>query len=247
MQKTSPWNIGTFSNEYFFRQLKEPYQSTKHFFNFLNENNLIDSNKIIVDACCGSGGNSFYLADNYSPKKIIAFDYQDEYLKIAKSYQNNNFKSNTDIVFLNSDIYDLSVKIYEKIDGVIFLQTLSWLTDWKKSLLELKKLDSEWIAISSLFYDGLIEAEITIKKFRDNEEDPVLTPYNVYSIPMVEKYLKELGYSKFYWKKFEIDMEIEKPTDVDDMGTYTERTKSGNTLQLSGPIILPWYFLIAKK
>jgi SAM-dependent methyltransferase len=248
MQKTSPWNSKTTPLGYFTNQLKNPYQSTIQFFDFLNQKCSINSDSVIVDACCGSGTNSFYAASKYKFKKIVGFDYQDEFLDIANLYKNNNlnqFKS--DIQFVNSDIYNIKIDIDEKVDGVILLQTLSWLTDWKRALDQMNSLGSKWIAISSLFYEGMIESEITIKKFKKDQKDPILVPYNVYSIPIVEEYMRDLGYVNFYWKKFEMGIELEKPTDADNMGTYTKKTIDGETLQISGPIMLPWYFLVATR
>ena len=169
MQKTSPWNSKTTSLEYFTNQLKNPYQSTIQFFDFLNQKCSINSDSVIVDACCGAGTNSFYAASKYKVKKIIGFDYQDEFLNIANLYKNDNLNVfESDIQFFNSNIYDIKIDINEKVDGVISLQTLSWLTDWKSALNQMSSLGSNWIAISSLFYEGLIESEITIKKFKQD-------------------------------------------------------------------------------
>jgi hypothetical protein len=195
---------------------------------------------------------------------VIGFDYQEEFLAIARNYHCKKFKSAcnyaTDIAFIEGDIYNadsicqkLRIEYGElAVNGIVFLQTLSWLTDWKKILPQLASFDSEWIAISSLFYKGLIEAEITIRSFSgENEISPRqpydTSPYNVYSAPLVEDFLAQAGFKKFSWREFEIKTPLEKPCDPNKMRTYTIETTSGKLLQVSGQIMMPWHFLIAQR
>lgn len=260
-QQSSHWSSETKDMNYFFRQLENPYQSTISFFDFLDENQLINANTSLVDACCGSGCNAFYAAKRFSPKMIVGFDYQDEFLEIAREYQSKEFNGSISrIDFCKGDVYDVKPTIDElnargqlfNANGIIFLQTLSWLTDWKKALQQLSSLNTEWIALSSLFYEGLIEAEISIKRYSSDGNNisasPYdVSPYNVYSMPIVEDFLKENGFVEFFWRKFDIKSPLKKPADVNKMGTYTIEEKSGSLLQVSGPIIMPWQFLIAKR
>ena len=132
-------------------------------------------------------------------------------------------------------------------DGVIFLQTMSWLTNWKESLKQLSKLNTKWIAISSLFYEGLIEAEIIINNYPDTKSEPTSFPHNIYSMPIVEEYLKVLGFKNFYWKKFELKTPLKKPNNINKMGSYTIEDKNGKLITISGPIMMPWSFLVAKR
>ena len=252
-KKASKWNSKNVNIDYFTRQLKTPYQSTIAFFDFLEELNFINSESSIVDACCGSGANTFYASDRFSLKKIIGFDIQEEFLSLAKEYQKNlqNFK---DVSFIQANVYEIDNFLDELRknniffnDGVIFLQTMSWLTNWKESLKQLSKLNTNWIAISSLFYEGLIEAEITINNYPNTKSEPTSFPYNVYSMPIVEEYLKVLGFKNFYWKKFELKTPLKKPNNINKMGSYTIEDKNGKLITISGPIMMPWSFLVAKR
>jgi len=252
-KKTSRWDSKTQNMDYFINQLKTPYQSSIAFFDFLEELNLINSESSIVDACCGSGANAFYAFNRFSLKKIIGFDYQEEFLSLAKEYQKNLTKYN-EVCFIQANIYEIDDFLDDlrknKItfnDGVIFLQTMSWLTNWRESLKQLSKLNTNWIAISSLFYEGLIEAEITINTYPDTNSEPISFPYNVYSMPIVEEYLKVLGFKNFYWKKFELKTPLKKPNNINKMGSYTIEDKNGKLITISGPIMLPWSFLVAKR
>jgi len=247
--------------DYFLRQLDNPYQSTISFFDFLNEKHLINERSKLVDACCGSGGNTFYAAKRFHPKRIVGFDYQEEFLSIARDYKSKFYddkkKSETEITFCNGDIYNINSVLSNNrqiaaVDGVIFLQTLSWLTDWRKALTELNHFNSDWIALSSLFYDGLIEAEITIKSYSRDcgiiAAPPYdVSPYNVYSIALVEQFLRNIGFRRFHWQEFHIKAPLEKPDDKNKMGTYTIEETTGRLIQISGPILMPWYFLLAER
>lgn len=263
-QQSSGWASSNKDMDYFFRQLDTPYQSTISFFDFLDEKKLINEESALVDACCGSGGNTFYAAKRFHPKHIVGFDYQDEFLSIARDYKSKFFDGSqtggTEITFCNGDVYNTS-PLFKRlsdhhqiaaVDGVIFLQTLSWLTDWRKALTEINNFNPGWIAISSLFYDGLIEAEITIKRYSRDDGDISISPcdvspYNVYSMALVEKFLREIGFHNFHWQEFHIKLPLEKPNDKDKMGTYTIEETTGRLFQISGPILMPWYFLIAER
>ena len=239
--------------KYFTRQLSNPYQSTVAFFDFLEEEKLMPSGTSIVDACCGSGGNLFYAANRFALKQAIGFDYQEEFLSIAEDYQSEAKSERLNVVsFKQADIYNLgqfgeSLRGSIEIDGILFLQTMSWLTNWRESLLQLGNLNSKWIAMSSLFYEGFIEAEITIKTHAVSSGEHTSFPYNVYSIPLVEDCLRSNGFKDFIWKEFNLVSPIARPDDVNKMGTYSIETKDGTLLQKSGPILMPWYFLIAKR
>jgi len=251
--------------DYFLSQLDIPYQSTISFCDFLDEKMLINRDSTLIDACCGSGANSFYIAKRYNPKSIIGFDYQEEFLSIARNhklecYELNRQGSQTEISFMRGDVYN-STPIIEKlcherqiksVNGVILLQTLSWLTDWRRCLSELTNFKPGWIALSSLFYDGLIEAEITIKHYPPDSTDIVpppldISPYNVYSVELVEKFFREMGYVSIHWREFNITVPLERPSDKHKMGTYTIETSTGNLMQVSGPLLMPWRFLIAER
>ena len=253
-QETSAWNSKNFSMEYFTRQLKNPYQSTVAFFDFLEEENLMPPGTSIVDACCGSGGNIFYAENRFSLNHIIGFDYQEEFLSIAENCKSKAKSEGAKAVsFWHADIYNLrqfNERLRErrvKIDGIVFLQTMSWLTNWRESLIQLSSLNTKWIAISSLFYEGFIEAEITTKTYQGSTEKYVSLPYNIYSIPLVEDCLRSNGFKDFIWKPFNLVTPIARPDDINKMGTYSVETKDGTLLQKSGPLLLPWHFLIAKR
>ena len=173
-QQSSVWrDSGNFNMEYYTRQLNNPYQSTVAFFDFLEKEYLMPPGTSVVDACCGGGANLFYAANRFALKYAIGFDHQEEFLSIAEDYKSKAKSERFNgVSFRQADIYNLgqlgraAKEESVEIDGILFLQTMSWLTNWRESLIQLCNLDSKWIAMSSLFYEGLIEAEITIKTYQ---------------------------------------------------------------------------------
>jgi hypothetical protein len=55
------------------------------------------------------------------------------------------------------------------------------------------------------------------------------------------------GYSISRYKPFKIDVDIPKPNNPDQMGTYTLTTEAGCRLQCSGPLVLPWGFALFER
>jgi hypothetical protein len=70
--------------------------------------------------------------------------------------------------------------------------------------------------------------------------------YNVYSMPVVRKFLSAEGYSQFQQTPFEIDIDLPKPAHK-GRGTFTEKLQNGHRVQISGPLLMPWYFIAAKR
>lgn len=105
-------------------------------------------------------------------------------------------------------------------------------------------LNPEWIAMSSLFYDGRINFYINLDDHEQNGGGEHY--YNIYSLPLVKELFERNGYKKFYYEKFDIDIDLPKPKGK-EMGTYTVKTEDGERLQISGALLMPWYFVLAKR
>lgn len=231
--------------EYFSRQLKNPYESTIKFFEFLNKNIHITKNDRILDACGGAGNNAFYAIEKYNLRQIDVFDTNDSYLQLGIRFsKEKNLEKK--INFIKENIYDISKKTSQNnYEGIICMQTISWLDNHELALSQLKNLESSWIALSSLFYEGLIDAFIDIKTYDKSLKVKYKRPYNIYSIPKIENYLKKLGFSKIVWEKFNLSISLPQ-VDINEMGTFTEELKNSEKISRSGPILLPWWFVFAK-
>ena len=67
----------------------------------------------------------------------------------------------------------------------------------------------------------------------------------MYSLQKYLDFMKLNGYKKSFVKKLLISKNI-KAKNKKSMGTYTS-TLNGNKVQITGPIIQDWYFVISKK
>ena len=84
-------------------------------------------NKIILDAGCGIGRNSFWPL-KYNAKEVVAFDYSKETVAIAK--KNLAYFSNCDVVY--KSIYDIDYS--KKFDIVFSIGVIHHLEDPKKAV-----------------------------------------------------------------------------------------------------------------
>lgn len=233
--------------DYHERQFKNPYRSTIAFCDWLESLHLLSSKKLtkILDIGSGEGANLSYLASQFSHAFFVGIDIN----KTLVARGNQVFKKlkQTNCRLETGDLYRLNKKYKNTLDGLISLQTLSWLPSYQQPISEMVKLNPKWIAISSLFYDGFIDCEIKVRdytKFGGKKAEEVF--YNVYSLRLIEEFFKEKGYKKFKFTPFAIDIDIDKNKDG-RMGTYTVQTKQGSRLQISGPLLMNWYFIVAER
>jgi len=110
------------------------------------------------------------------------------------------------------------------------------------------KLNSKWIALTSLFYDGEISCKIEINDYAFTMEGRECKEIccNIHSLIHVQKFFEECNFKKFKYTQFEIDVDLPEPQER-GFGTYTEKLEDGRRLQISGPLLMPWYFVSASK
>lgn len=231
---------------YHCRQYKEVNKSTQCFVDWLKGLGYLGQDKVqsICDMACGGGANTFYLSNLFKECTFTGIDLSEELI----AYGNRQIEGQQNCKLYQGDWYDLGDKWKDKFDGIISFQTLSWLPEYETAIKNLTLLNPEWIAISSLFYEGDIEYSIKLKNYYRPTEKQEFSEayYNIYSILRIRKYLESLGYRKFDFKPFEIDIDLPKP-DSFDIGTYTIKTKEDKRLQVSAALLMPWYFIVASK
>lgn len=228
--------------QYHLLQYKEIYRSTVFFEKWLEELIDLESDSKILDLACGGGANTNYLAEKHKKVKFTGIDLNEELIRTADEIAKEAGIEN--IKFYRGDWYDLDRSLKNQFDGVISLQTLSWLSDYKEPLEKICELNPKWMAMSSLFYEGKINYFI---KVEDYERTPAeLMNYNIYSIELVREFLFEKGYKNFKYVPFEIDIDIERPIHR-DIGTYTVKTSDNKRIQISAGLMMPWYFIFASK
>ena len=229
---------------YHLRQWDTPKQSTKAFEAFVSDH--LSKAKSIVDLGCGAGAATAYLARKNSSASFTGVDDSNELISVAAKMAQEQQIDN--LSFRQGDMFNLLPQ--NGVDGVISLQTLSWLSEYEAPFLEIFwKISPQWIALTSLFYEGDITAWIQIE---EHQKDNRKVPYNVYSIPAIKRLCNKHGYEISKFDRFEIDIDIDKPTELDAMGTYTRRayiahSSTHERLQMSGPLLLNWYMLLIEK
>lgn len=249
-QRLSEWletsRQGDFT--YHLKQYAQPYRSTVHFCRWLEEHNVLERRRRqrILDIACGMGANTCYLARKYSRSNFVGVDIDPELVKRGNAYLRKLGQNNCRLE--KGDLYHLNKKYGGKYDGIVSFQTLSWLPDYKLPLKRMMALRPGWLALTSLFFPGNVECKIQARDYSDAlPSQPYKEEYyNVYSLPRVQKFFSKHGYKRFDSKPFEIDIDLPKPAQP-TLGTYTETLKNGRRLQISGPLLMNWYFILARR
>jgi SAM-dependent methyltransferase len=246
-QRTTEW-FEAANSSYHERQFKEVYRSTIYFCNWLEEMGcLSDSTALkILDIGSGMGSNIFYMSERYPNSSFEGIDINPDMVERGNQIFVRNHRQNSRLI--QADLYQLAKSFIGKYDGIVSFQTLSWLPDYKESLEKFTELEANWIAITSLFHEGDINCSIQVQDYTRPSDDKLYSEYynNVYSLKRVQKYFELFGYNNFIYIPFDIDIDIPK-SNGEGMGTYTERLENGRRLQISGPLLMPWYFILVRR
>lgn len=83
-------------------------------------NNYLENNKVLIDATCGNGKDTLFLADKLdNDGKLYAFDIQEKAIKNTKSIiEENNY--NIQIDYINDGHENIDNYVDEEIDGIIY-------------------------------------------------------------------------------------------------------------------------------
>ena len=209
----------------FFEELMTPYLAGR-------------SEVDVLDACCGLGDLTFYLSQLNRQARFVGIDKAGFLLEEAKKY----FLDNPNVSFQISDIYDVSRQLgSNRFDITVCKQTLSWLPGYQDAVVELMAVTKEAVFASSLFYDGLIDFEIRTVEYRNEEGERGYDGlYNVYSFPVFRRFCIEHGAKDVLGFDFNIQIDLPRPTTLDKMGTYTHKLETGERIQVSGALLMPW-------
>lgn len=234
--------------DYYERQFQKTYRSTVKFCDWLESLGLLDKNKkcTVVDIGAGLGGNIYYMAKRYPKSFFTGIDVNPLLVRMGnKLFKKLNLKN---CKLVKGDLYNLGSEHKGKYEGVVSYQTLSWLPDYKLPVKKMAELKANYVAITSLFYDGDINCKISVQDYTlPIGNKPYREAfYNTYSLKLVKELFRKCGYPRFDYIPFEIDIDLSKPK-TKGMGTYTETLKNGKRLQISGPLLMNWYFILARK
>ena len=207
----------------FFEELIEPY---------------LENDSMVLDACCGIGDLLYFLAQLNPNARFLGVDKAEFLIDEARTH----FADNPNVTFEAGDIYALADQFGKKsFDLSVCKQTLSWLPSYEKPVEELMSVTRRAIFISSLFYDGRIDFETRVREYTtDAGRDGYNAFYNVYSFPVFREFCFQRGAKDVVGFNFNIDIDLPRPANPDRMGTYTVQLQSGERLQISGALLMPW-------
>lgn len=177
--------------------------------------------------------------------KLVGLDVSSKLIDLGNQLCESQKINN--LLFEQGNCFSLEKR--SNVDGVISLQTLSWLTEYETPLREImRKINPQWIALTSLFYEGDISCMIQLEEHKEKRK----YNYNIYSIPAVKRLCESEGYILTKIEPFIINIDIKKPQDIDYMGTYTKKIFKDDDdgferLQISGPLLMNWYMLMIEK
>ncbi len=229
--------------EYFEAQWETPYQSTIQFNKWLSETINFQPGQRYLDLGCGMGSNAYYLSQNHEESLFEGIDIdvdlvnQGNQLIQKKRIENVNLSQD--------DWFNLRKEHINRYSGIVSLQTLMMFKEFQSPINRVIDLNPDWFAISSLFFDGDIETATLIKDYTYDE--PKEYYYSTFSIARIQELCAQRGYPYFSHTPFEIEIDLERKTGWTGMGTYTERLDDGRKLQISGPLLMNWRFIIASK
>ena len=134
------------TKKYFDDQLLRPKESTTEAFNLFKK--LKINNLKTLDLACGNGANLIYLKKKFNNTKYcLGLDFDKNLLKKASAHNHSK-----NLKFKYGNILKLDKKYKNNFELITSFQTLSWMEDYKAPSLEIIKMNSDYIFISSLFY-----------------------------------------------------------------------------------------------
>jgi len=225
-------------------QLKNIYQSTIDFENFLRKNKVLNLERKnqIVDVGTGIGSNLHYFSNIYKKSEFLGIDYQKASIYFAKK-----INKNPQIKFEIGDMLKKNVFNKKNIDLVMTIHAICCFKDLDKPIKHICDFKPKWIAINSLFYDGPINVlihMIDLKK-KKIESDHPNSDFNIFSLQNLSKILKQNGYKITKIKKHYPKEKIVRK--FKERGSYTISTELDKNTIFSGPVHLPWHFVLAKR
>jgi SAM-dependent methyltransferase len=230
------------SMAYHEKQWEDVKESTKFFLEFIIKKK---ESKLIVDVGCGLGAATTFIANSFTGTDFIGIDLSPELIFNANKKLEKNILIQNRIKFEVGDLFDLQP--FGSVDGVISLQTMSWLSEIETPLSEIfRKLKPNWVCISGLFYEGAISVKTEV--FEQIKNRKVF--YNTYSLPLVDRFCKKFKYKISDWAKFDMPFTLERSDNIDIMGTYTRKVNDAygsENLQISGPLLLNWKVVMIEK
>ena len=225
-------------------QFHKPYDSTVAFHKLLLELNLLNKNtKNIIDIGTGIGSNLQYFSSKNKFINFLGVDYETSRIKLGRK-----LNTNPKIKIKKLDILKSVKSLQNKFDGLICIHTLCCFKKLDIVIKNFCKIKPKWIAINSLFFDGDLDVLIHIrdhqnKKLKDNNPN---SDFNIFSLKKLKEIFNKNGY-KIVCERPYFPIKKIKKVGKGKRGSYTLKTEIHKHSTFSGPVYLPWHFVVAKK
>ncbi|MEJ2650183.1 MAG: class I SAM-dependent methyltransferase, partial [Sedimentisphaerales bacterium] len=200
--RTSEWmEVTSEYQKYHESQWDKPYSSTIKFCDWLDELRVFNPNDSlrICDVGSGGGANLYYMAKRYPNFLFKGIDINPNLVVWGNKQLKSRFINNASLEV--GDLYDFPQKYKDNFDGIVSLQTLSWLPEYRTPLEKMISLNPQWIAITSLFFDGEVNCKIEIEDYTQPLSGKPFKEafYNIYPIKLIKELFIQRGYSKFMY------------------------------------------------
>jgi SAM-dependent methyltransferase len=227
-------------------QFDHPYYSTIEFERFLNEHGCFLPGTRIMDIGSGLGANLCYFARRHADVGFLGVDYNHEKVEIGKRLLEKRQLTGATLAF--GDWFDLPTEYRGTFDGIFNCHTLCCFKRIEPAIQTLISLRPRWVAFNALFYDGPLDVLIHIRDYTypaiadDNPDGD----FNVFSLSNMTAVLEAGGYRLSAVKPFYPPVELSKPRDG-ARGSFTVNTEMHPRTLFSGPVHLPWHFVLAER
>ena len=245
-----------FDKVYITDDFASPKQSTIEFHKFLEHHKayqLAPLSDPILDIGAGGASGLHYLAARSVSNTFVGVEYNTELVEWVNqsllSPASNFYLHNLSLIHGDWNRPDNTLRsiMPKKVGGLISVHALCTQRIFSEAAANLTQLNPEWIAFNSLFYNGPMDVLIHIRDHLTGIED--FNPdgdFNIHSLPMAITSMNDLGYSFVDSTEFNIGIDLPIP-DGNARGTYTIKTAWSERSQFSGPVYLPWHFLLFKR
>jgi len=231
----------SYNLEYHLDQWKNEKESTKSFIKFIQD--FVKDDEHYLDLGCGAGAATYSLAQQFTTANWTGIDLDPFLVSTANNIIAERETSNLN--FVQGDFEKFLE--FEGTYGVVSLQTLSWLDDFRPTLANVfGNIKPNWLGVTSLFYEGDITAQTKIIEHKYSRH----ANYNTYSIPLLKRFANSFNYDIVKVRPFYIEKDINAPLNRDSMKTFTVKLEGEDEctrLQVSGPMLMNWYMIVFQK
>lgn len=226
-------------------QIDQPYYSTIALEEFLARNGCFRPDSEVIDVGCGIGAALHYFRSRQPQVRFFGTDYNADKIVIAEELVRQ--RQTEGLSYEVADWFNMPETYRGRFDGVVSIHAVCCLKHIEDALNPFFALQPRWIAINSLFYEGPLDVLIHIR----NHNNPALADdnpdgdFNTFSLEKTAELCDSNGYD-LHFEPYFPPQSLPQRSDR-GRGTYTMRTELHERTQFSGPVHLPWYFVLATR